>query len=95
MLSYTRGGYPVPAARPHSTTFLEDCTMTQLKIDISGMTCGHCVGSVTRALKGLDGVAVEQVTVGKATVSYDATATSPATIAAAIEDEGYRVVSAS
>ena len=67
--------------------------MTQLKIDISGMTCGHCVGSVTRALKNLDGVAVEQVTVGKATVSYDANATSSATIAAAIEDEGYRVVS--
>jgi copper chaperone len=67
--------------------------MTQLNIDIGGMTCGHCVGSVTRALKGLDGVAVEQVTVGKATVSYDASATSPATIAAAIEDEGYRVVS--
>lgn len=67
--------------------------MTQLKMDISGMTCGHCVGSVTRALKGLDGVAVEQVTVGKATVSYDANATSPARIASAIEEEGYCVVS--
>jgi copper chaperone len=66
--------------------------MTQLTMDISGMTCGHCVGSVKRALQGLDGVAVEQVTIGKATVSYDAAATSPAKIAEAVEEEGYRVV---
>ncbi len=69
--------------------------MTQLTMDISGMTCGHCVGSVTRALEKLDGVAVEQVAIGKANVRYDPGATSPATIAAAIEDEGYRVVTAS
>jgi copper chaperone len=68
--------------------------MTQLTMDISGMTCGHCVGSVTRALKGLDGVTVEQVTLGKAKVSYDAGATSPAQIAQAIEEEGYSVVAA-
>ena len=65
--------------------------MTQLTMDISGMTCGHCVASVTRALKGLDGVTVEQVTLGKAKVSYDANATSPAQIAQAIEEEGYNV----
>ena len=69
--------------------------MTQLTMDISGMTCGHCVSSVTRALKGLDGVAVEQVTLGKATLSYDASATSPARIAEAVEEEGYRVVATS
>jgi copper chaperone len=66
--------------------------MTQLTMDISGMTCGHCVGSVKRALQGLDGVAVEQVAIGTATVRYDADATSPDRIAQAIEDEGYRVV---
>jgi copper chaperone len=66
--------------------------MTQLTMDISGMTCGHCVGSVKRALQELDGVAVEQVTIGKAKVSYDASATTPAKIAEAIEEEGYRVV---
>jgi copper chaperone len=66
--------------------------MTQLTMDISGMTCGHCVGSVKRALQGLHGVAIEQVTIGTATVSYDAGATSPAKIAEAIEEEGYRIV---
>ena len=68
--------------------------MTQLTMDISGMTCGHCVSSVTRALKGLDGVTVEQVTLGKATVHYDASATSPTQITQAVEEEGYRVVAA-
>ena len=69
--------------------------MTQLTMDISGMTCGHCVGSVQRALQGLDGVAIEQVTIGKAKVSYDAGATSATRIAEAIEEEGYRVVATS
>ncbi len=68
--------------------------MTQLTMDISGMTCGHCVSSVTRALKGLDGVTVEQVTLGKATVDYDASATSPIRITQAVEEEGYGVVAA-
>ena len=66
--------------------------MTRLTMDISGMTCGHCVGAVQRALRGLDGVAVEQVGIGTATLRYDADATTPDRIARAIEDEGYRVV---
>ena len=68
--------------------------MSKLTMEISGMTCGHCVGAVTRALKELDGVAVEQVTVGTARVDYDAATASPEQITRAIEDEGYRVVSA-
>ena len=66
--------------------------MSTLTMEISGMTCGHCVGAVTRALKELDGVTVEQVTVGKARVDYDTATTTPDRIARAIEDEGYRVV---
>ena len=67
---------------------------TKLTMQISGMSCGHCVGAVTRALKGVDGVNVERVTVGNATVSYDPATTSPTTITQAIEDEGYGVLSA-
>ena len=64
----------------------------QLTMEIGGMTCGHCVAAAKGALKGLDGVAVEQVTVGRARVAYDADATTPDRIAQAVEDEGYRVV---
>jgi len=67
--------------------------MDRMTIQIDGMSCSHCVNAVTQALKGLDGVRVEQVTVGTATVSYDPAATSEARIADAIADEGYTVVS--
>ena len=67
--------------------------MTRTTLEIGGMSCGHCVRSVTQALQGLDGVAVEQVKIGQATVSYDDATTSPAAIAQAIEDEGYTVAS--
>jgi copper chaperone len=66
--------------------------MDRLTMKIDGMSCGHCVGSVTNALEALDGVDVEHVSIGEATVAYDPGATSPATITQAVEDEGYAVV---
>lgn len=63
-------------------------TMT-LKID--GMTCGHCVGSVNRALGQLAGVRVDQVKVGSAVVSFDPATVSTDQIADAIADAGYAV----
>jgi copper chaperone len=65
--------------------------MDRIKLKIEGMSCGHCVSAVDKALKGLDGVQVEQVAIGTATVSYDPAATSPERITRAVEDEGYRV----
>jgi copper chaperone len=67
--------------------------MERMTMNIGGMSCGHCVSQVADALGSLDGVEVEQVTVGTATVSYDSTATSAAEIAHAVEDRGYSVVS--
>jgi len=61
-----------------------------MKID--GMSCGHCVSSVDKALKKIDGVKVESVGIGKATVSYDPSAVSAEQIADAVADEGYAVV---
>lgn len=65
--------------------------MEQTTIAIQGMSCGHCVAAVRGALAGLDGVQVQEVTVGSATVAYDPRAVSAEQIAAAIEDEGYAV----
>ena len=65
--------------------------MNSLTMKIEGMSCGHCVGAVTRALKGVAGVQVDDVKIGSATVSYDAGATSAERIAQAVEDEGYAV----
>lgn len=65
--------------------------MERVKMKIDGMTCGHCVSQVTKALTEIDGVNVEQVTVGTATISFDPGAASEASISQAIEDQGYAV----
>jgi len=67
-------------------------TRTTLKID--GMSCGHCVTAVKKALADLDGVTVENVAVGTATVRYDPDVASPAKITEAISDAGYTAASA-
>ena len=37
--------------------------MTRTTLEIDGMTCGHCVAAVRKALQSLDGVEVEQVAI--------------------------------
>ena len=69
--------------------------MERLELKIDGMTCGHCVSAVDKALKKIDGVTVEKVAVGSATLSFDPTAVSEARIAEAVEDEGYSVAGTS
>lgn len=66
--------------------------MEKLTMKVAGMSCGHCVGAVTGALKQIDGVEVQNVVVGSATVTYDPAATSTAAINKAIEDVGFEVV---
>ena len=68
--------------------------MTKLEMNISGMTCGHCVRAVSQALGGLDGVQVEQVRVGSAVVNYDEAKLSRDRVTEVVEDAGYAVTSA-
>ena len=65
--------------------------MTTTTLKVSGMTCGHCVRTVTEALEGVDGVKSAQVDLatGKARVDYDETQTDPGALASAVTDEGY------
>lgn len=65
--------------------------MPELRMKIDGMSCGHCVGAVSRALKELPGVEVDEVTIGTARVRYEPTAVTPADISNAVEDAGYSV----
>ena len=68
--------------------------MERMTMKIDGMTCGHCVGQVTKALKELEGVKLEQVSVGSATVSFDSAIASEEKITKAVEDQGYAVAAA-
>ena len=63
--------------------------MKQLKLDVSGMSCGHCVSAVRDALGRLPGVKVESVSVGAASVTFDETRTTVGNLVDAIADAGY------
>ena len=65
--------------------------MTELSMQISGMTCGHCVKSVRDALTSVPGVQVEQVAIGSATVRFDEQKSDVAQIKQAVTEEGYVV----
>ena len=69
--------------------------MRQVTVDIGvgGMSCASCVASLEAALGRVPGVADVNVNLAteRATVTYDADATSVQTLAQAIEDAGYQV----
>ncbi len=58
---------------------------------VTGMHCGGCVNSVTRAISRVPGVKDVQVSLEKkaATVEYDGAAVAPAAIVAAIVAAGF------
>ena len=64
--------------------------MERITLAIDGMSCGHCVGAVRRALEELEGVNVEQVGIGSATVQLDPARATAETLTTAIEDAGYQ-----
>lgn len=64
-------------------------TAEQETLSIDGMSCEHCVKLVREALDDLDGVTVENVEIGTATVSYDRGAVSRDAFATALDDAGF------
>ena len=68
--------------------------METVTMNVSGMTCGGCVASVTRVLKAVPGVESVDVTLqpGQATVRYDAAKVAVPALKDAIEGAGYDVV---
>ena len=67
--------------------------MERVNLSISGMTCGHCVGRVEKALKAVDGVAVENINLSSAVVSIDPAKASTTKVVQAVADAGYAVTS--
>lgn len=60
-----------------------------MKLTVEGMTCGHCVRAITRAIEALGGRV--HVDLEANTVDVDGVA-DEAAVRRAIEDEGYRIV---
>jgi copper chaperone len=67
--------------------------MKTIKLNVSGMTCNHCVMHVGNALKELDGVADVRVDLaGKsADVTFDESKVDKSKMAEAVKEAGYSV----
>ncbi|WP_428311912.1 heavy-metal-associated domain-containing protein [Hydrocarboniphaga sp.] len=61
-----------------------------LELQIKGMTCGHCVRAVTRAVQGLDPAAKVDIDLASGRARIE-TAQPADRVAAAIREEGYAV----
>jgi copper chaperone len=60
-------------------------------LEVHGMSCAHCVASITSAVSPLPGVTGVDVALAAGTVRVDGTPDADA-VTAAIEDAGYDVV---
>ncbi len=68
--------------------------MTESSYTVNGMTCAHCVASVSEEIGGIEGVS--QVQVDLPTGSVTVISTHPlddAQVHAAVEEAGYRLAS--
>ena len=63
--------------------------MTAIALSITGMSCGHCVSAVKRALESVPGVNVTDVRVGAASVETDLMPAPIDAIRSAVEDAGF------
>ena len=61
-------------------------------INVSGMSCGHCVTAVRKAVEGVPGVVVRDVTIGTVVLDLGSATDAMSAVEAAIEDAGYAVV---
>ncbi len=68
--------------------------MKQLKLEVSGMSCGHCVGAVRDALAAVPGVKGHNVSIGSVSVTIDETKTKVSELVDAVYDAGYEATEA-
>lgn len=70
--------------------------MARTKLNITGMTCNHCVSTVKGALENVQGVRSARVDLdsGSAVVDYDDALADPREIATVVADAGYQASAA-
>lgn len=60
-------------------------------INIEGMSCNHCVETLTKSLAPIEGLNVHAIEIGSANVSYDPSKVERSLIVKAITDQGFRI----
>jgi copper chaperone len=65
--------------------------MANIKLRVTGMTCGHCQAKVEKALKGVSGVysAIIDLPDGEAEVDFDDDSVTTEQLVAAVTQAGY------
>ena len=66
--------------------------MKTVEIKIEGMSCGHCVMAVKKALNIVNGIKVEDVQIGKAVIQVDENTDALEKAINAIDETGYNVI---
>ncbi|UQZ34494.1 copper resistance protein CopZ [Paenibacillus sp. PK3_47] len=66
--------------------------MSNATLNVEGMSCGHCVSAVEKAVSGVGAAAKVDLSSKTVAVEYDENKVSLSTIKEAIEDQGYDVV---
>lgn len=65
--------------------------MKEVRFNIKGMTCDHCVEAVKEELYKLESVKIKEIEIGSATIEYDEEKVERIDLIEAIERVGYRV----
>jgi copper chaperone len=63
--------------------------MKTIELKIEGMSCGHCVAAVRKALSGLPGVEVLEVRIGGARLNVDESKVDERKLGEAVAAAGY------
>ena len=63
-----------------------------IAFDVKDMTCGHCVSTITKAVKAVDKDATVQIDLASHTVNVEPGIADAAAIGAAIREAGYSPV---
>ncbi len=63
--------------------------MPRIVLQITGMSCGHCLRAVSDALGSQPGIQLESLRLGRAEIRYDDQITSPGAIERLVTGAGY------
>ncbi|HEX4935138.1 MAG TPA: cation transporter [Gemmatimonadaceae bacterium] len=63
--------------------------MERVTLKVEGMSCGHCVKAVQKAVAGVEGAVAENVQIGSVTVAFDEGKTTVGALIDAVQDAGY------
>ncbi|GIQ67645.1 copper chaperone [Xylanibacillus composti] len=66
--------------------------MANLSLKVEGMSCGHCVSAVEKALREIGAQGKVDLEAKKVDIEYDDSKLQPQAIKEAIEGQGYDVV---